>query len=143
MQVTELTTERLTAFVNRIATTPSVYRANKKGIRKNRLLGPESPRIQKSNANGVFTPLRAALKKVHYPRIRYFTPAEIFRLIGAAPDWFRPLIQAAQGPSMAKCHSHLCLNCAKSSPSWVLASRNQSFSWWQRRFTDSATLVAD
>ena len=41
MQVTELTTERLTAFVNRIANTPSVYRANKKGVRKNRPIGPD------------------------------------------------------------------------------------------------------
>ncbi len=29
------------------------------------------------------------------PRIRYFTAPEISRLIDAAPDWFRPLIQAA------------------------------------------------
>lgn len=116
MQVTELTTERLTAFVNRIANTPSVYRANKKGVRKNRPIGPDSARIQKSNANRIFTPLRAALTrafmmgkvrddtawrrvkpfaKVDAPRIRYFTSPEISRLIGAAPDWFRPLIQAA------------------------------------------------
>jgi integrase len=116
MQVTELTTERLTEFVNRIANTPSVYRANKKGVRKNRPTGPDSARIQKSNANRIFTPLRAALNrafmmgkvkddtawrrvkpfaKVDAPRIRYFTSPEISRLIAAAPDWFRPLIQAA------------------------------------------------
>jgi integrase len=33
--------------------------------------------------------------KVSSPRIRYFTSAEIFRLVESAPDWFRPLIQAA------------------------------------------------
>ncbi len=116
IQVAELTTERLTGFVNRIASTPSVYRANKKGVRKARPNGPDSARIQKSNANRVFTPLRAALNrafmmgkvrddtawrrvkpfaKVDAPRIRYFTPPEISRLIAAAPGWFRPLIQAA------------------------------------------------
>jgi integrase len=116
MQVSELSTERLTAFVNRIASTPSVYRANKKGMRKNRPIGPDSARIQKSNANRVFTPLRAALNrafmmgkvrddtpwrrvkpfaKVDSPRIRYFTPPEILRLLEAAPEWFKPLIQAA------------------------------------------------
>jgi integrase len=102
--------------VNRIASTPSVYRANKKGVRKNRPIGPDSARIQKSNANRVFTPLRAALNrafmmgkvrddtswrrvkpfaKVDSARIRYFTPGDISRLLEAAPDWFRPLIQAA------------------------------------------------
>ena len=33
--------------------------------------------------------------KVSAPRIRYFLQPEIHRLIEAAPDWFRPLIQAA------------------------------------------------
>jgi integrase len=116
LQVTELTTERLTAFVNRIASTPSVYRANKKGVRKARPLGPDAARTQKANANRIFTPLRAALNrafmmgkvpddtawrrvkpfaKVSSPRIRYFTSGEIARLVGSAPDWFRPLVQAA------------------------------------------------
>jgi integrase len=116
LQVTELTTERLTSFINRIASTPAVYRASKKGVRKSRPVGPDSARTQKSNANRVFTPLRAALNraftmgkvpddtawrrvkpfpKVSSPRIRYFTSAEISRLVASAPDWFRPLVQAA------------------------------------------------
>ena len=116
IEVTDLTTERLTAFVNRIASTPAVYRANKKGVRKTRPLGPDAARTQKSNANRVFTPLRAALNrafmmgrvpddtawrrvkpfaKVSAPRIRYFTSPEISRLVSTAPDWFRPLVQAA------------------------------------------------
>src|SRR3546814_6436115 len=33
--------------------------------------------------------------KVSAPRIRYFTGPEIHRLIEEAPDWFKPLIQAA------------------------------------------------
>lgn len=116
MQVADLTTEKLATFMNRIANTPSVYRANRKGVRKLRPIGPDSARIQKSNANRIFTPLRAALNrafmmgkvpddiawrrvkpfsKVEAPRIRYFTSPEISRLIAAAQDWFRPLIQAA------------------------------------------------
>ena len=116
LQVTDLTTERLASFVNRIANTAAVYRANKKGVRKTRPLRPDADRTQKSNANRVFTPLRAALNrafvmgkvpddaawrrvkpfaKVSSPRIRYFTTAEISRLVCSAPDWFRPLIQAA------------------------------------------------
>jgi integrase len=116
IQVSDLTTELLTAFVNRIASTPAVYRANRKGVRKKRPLGTDSARTQKSNANRIFTPLRAALNrafmmgkvredvawrrvkpfaKVSAPRIRYFTSAEIARLVDAAPDWFRPLVQAA------------------------------------------------
>jgi integrase len=116
MEVRELTTERLTTFVNRIASTPSVYRASKKGVRKVRPIGPDAARTQKSNANRIFTPLRAALNrafmmgkvpddtawrrvkpfaKVSSPRIRYFTSPEIARLVAAAPDWFRPLVQAA------------------------------------------------
>jgi hypothetical protein len=63
MQGTELTTERLTTFVNRIVCTPALYRANKKGARKSRQIGPDSGRTQKSNANRVFTPLRAALNR--------------------------------------------------------------------------------
>jgi integrase len=116
LEVTELTTERLINYVNRLANTPSVYRKDKKGIRKPRPDKADAVRAQKANANRIFTPLRAALNraftmgkvpddtawrrvkpfaKVDAPRIRYFTSAEISRLVAAAPDWFRPLIQAA------------------------------------------------
>jgi integrase len=115
-EVASLTTERLSSFVQRIASQPSVYRANRKGVRKARPPRDDAARVQKANANRVFTPLRAALNRafmmgkvesdtawrrvkpfpnVSLPRIRYFTDPEIQRLIGAAPEWFRPLIQAA------------------------------------------------
>jgi integrase len=91
-------------------------RANKKGVRKERPIRDDAARVQQANANRAFTPLRAALNrafalgkvaddsawrrvkpyaKVSAPRIRYFTGPEIHRLIEHAPDWFRPLIQAA------------------------------------------------
>jgi integrase len=116
VQVCDLTTERLRAFLEKIASRRSVYRANKKGVRKERPLRNDAVRVQQANANRAFTPLRAALNrafalgkvaddrawrrvrpyaKVSAPRIRYFTGPEIHRLIEHAPDWFRPLIQAA------------------------------------------------
>lgn len=116
LQVVDLTTERLADFMTDLATRRSVYRANKKGKRKERPLRDDAARVQKANANRVFAPLRAALNrafvmgkvpddtswrrvkpfpKVSAPRIRYFLQPEIYRLIEVAPDWFRPLIQAA------------------------------------------------
>ncbi|WHU03658.1 site-specific integrase [Sphingomonas sp. NIBR02145] len=116
VQVSDLTTERLREFLEKIASRRSVYRANKKGVRKERPVRDDAVRVQQANANRAFTPLRAALNrafalgkvaddsawrrvkpyaKVSAPRIRYFTGPEIHRLIEHAPDWFRPLIQAA------------------------------------------------
>lgn len=116
VQVSDLTTERLREFIEKLASRRSVYRANKKGVRKERPVRDDAARIQRANANRAFTPLRAALNrafglgkvaddsawrrakfyaKVSAPRIRYFTAPEIHRLIEHAPEWFRPLIQAA------------------------------------------------
>lgn len=116
VQVRDLTTERLREFLEKIAARRSVYRANKKGVRKERPVRDDAARVQQANANRAFTPLRAALNrafalgkvaddiawrrvkpyaKVSAPRIRYFTGPEIHRLIEHAPDWFRPLVQAA------------------------------------------------
>ena len=116
VQVSDLTTERLREFLEKIASRRSVYRANKKGVRKERPVRDDAVRVQQANANRAFTPLRAALNrafalgkvaddsawrrvkpyaKVSAPRIRYFTGPEIHRLIEHAPDWFRPLIQTA------------------------------------------------
>lgn len=116
VEVSNLTTERLRGFLEKIAARPSVYRAKKDGTRKERPVRDDAARVQRANANRAFTPLRAALNrafamgkvsddrawrrvkpyaKVSAPRIRYFTGPEINRLIEKAPDWFRSLIQAA------------------------------------------------
>src|SRR3546814_17019520 len=116
MEVSDLTTERLRAFMEKIAARRSVYRAKKDGTRKERPVREDAARVQKANANRVFTPLRAALNrafamgkvaddrawrrvkpyaKVSAPRFRYFTGPEIHRLIEEAPAWFKPLIPAA------------------------------------------------
>jgi integrase len=116
IEVIDLTTERLRQFQEELASARAVYRANRKGERKERPIRGDVGRTQKATSNRVFTVLRAALNrafamgkvpddrawrrvkpyaKVSAPRIRYFTPPEIHRLIAHAPEWFRPLIQAA------------------------------------------------
>lgn len=116
VEVIDLTTERLRQFQEELASSRAVYRANRKGERKERPIRGDVGRTQKATSNRVFTVLRAALNrafamgkvpddrawrrvkpyaKVSAPRIRYFTPPEIHRLIAHAPEWFRPLIQAA------------------------------------------------
>lgn len=116
LEVSALSTERLRAFLDKIASRQSVYRAKKDGTRIVRPAREDAARVQKANANRVFAPLRAALNrafamghvaddrawrrvkpyaKVSAPRIRYFTGPEIHRLLEVAPDWFKTLIQAA------------------------------------------------
>jgi integrase len=116
MQVADLTTERLSAFMIKLASRPAVYRANRKGERKLRPVRADAERVRKANANRILAPLKAALNrafamgkvaddtpwrrvkpfpKVGAARIRYFTRAEVGRLVAHAPAWFRPLVQAA------------------------------------------------
>lgn len=114
--VCELTTAELRKFQADLATRASVYRANRKGLAKNRPDDGDNDRRGKANANRIFTPLKAALNrafndgrvaddtawrrvkpfpKVSVARVRYFTTSEIAALLGEAEPWFRALIQAA------------------------------------------------
>jgi integrase len=114
--VSELTTAELRTFQAELATRRSVYRANRKGIAKERPDDGDNVRRGKANANRIFTPLKAALNrafndgrvpddtawrrvkpfaKVSVARIRYFTKAELEALLTAAEPWFRAVIQAA------------------------------------------------
>jgi len=114
--VCSLTTAELAQFQSDLATRRSVYRANREGEAKLRPDDGDSVRRGKANANRIFTPLKAALNRAFYEgkvaddtawrrvkpyskvsvaRIRYFTPAEIQALLGAAEPWFRMVLQAA------------------------------------------------
>lgn len=116
IDVAKLTTEKLNAFIRDLVSTPPVYRANRKGVRKLRPEGTDALRKRRANANRVMTPLKAALNRafndgkvgddtawrkvkpfanVSAPRIRYFTTAECLALVGSAEEHFRPLVQAA------------------------------------------------
>lgn len=63
LQVCGLTTERLREFMEKLASRRSVYRSNKKGVRKERPVRDDAARVQVANANRAFTPLRAALNR--------------------------------------------------------------------------------
>lgn len=114
--VCSLTTAELTQFQSELASRRSVYRANRNGEARARPDDGDNARRGKSNANRIFTPLKAALNRAFYEgkvsddtawrrvkpyskvsvaRIRYFTPAEINALLTAAEPWFRAAIQAA------------------------------------------------
>ena len=114
--VCELTTGELRKFQADLAGRRSVYRANRRGVAKERPQDADSVRRGKANANRIFTPLKAALnrafndgrvpddaawrrvkpfRKVSVARIRYFTTAEVEALLAAAEPWFRAVMQAA------------------------------------------------
>jgi hypothetical protein len=116
MQVTELTTERLAAFVNRNCQHSVRIPCEQEGGQKE---PSDRPRFRAHSGvecepRVYATPCRSqpglhdgqgarrhslatgeAVCKVDSPRIRYFTPDEISRLLDAAPEWFKPLVQAA------------------------------------------------
>src|SRR5438309_7061706 len=114
--VCELTTAELRKFQADLANRRSVYRANRKGVAKERPDDGDSERRGKANSNRIFTPLKAALNrafndgrvpddtawrrvkpfpKVSVARFRNFTNSEIGALLTAAEPWFRAVIQGA------------------------------------------------